>query len=91
MCLSSYAAVLLTRWKGGEQVTSNGAIPGMYVRSSSRAQLHQKKMELEKDEKLKTEKHTKPSFIDELSNRSDLCFHIGNTLETQFLTDISFS
>lgn len=85
VCLSSYAAVLLTRWKGGERVTSNGAIPGMYVRSSSRAQLHQKKMELEKDEKLKTEKPTKPSFIDELSNRSDLCFHIGQSLALALL------
>eukprot|EP00092_Neocalanus_flemingeri_P010313 GFUD01011110.1.p1 GENE.GFUD01011110.1~~GFUD01011110.1.p1 ORF type:complete len:1009 (-),score=246.24 GFUD01011110.1:254-3280(-) len=85
-CLSSYVAVLLTRWRGAEQVSSNGAIPGMHPRSSSRAEMYQKKVEMDKEEKSKYEKvASSPSFLFEMSNRSDLCFHIGQSLPLALL------
>ena len=52
---------------------------GFKARSSyQEQQLHQKKLELENNEKFKSEEPSStPSFLGEMSNRPDLCFHIG--------------
>ena len=80
VCISSYAVVLITRWKGTKQVTGIEG-PAKYVRSSSRAQLYQKKIEKENEEKFKLDKTSSiQKFLREMSSRSDLCFHIGNCI-----------
>jgi len=80
-CLSLYACILFKRWKGTKQVSSSGAIPGLYTRSSSRAQLYQKKIELEEEERCRYENvASSTSFLSEMSSRRDLCFHIGQSL-----------
>jgi len=66
---------LLNRWKGAEQGNSEGESSNKYTRSSSRAQLYQKKLEQEKEEKQNIEKSN--TFLTSLSSRSDLCFHTG--------------
>ena len=67
---------LLNRWKGAEQGNSEEESSNKYTRSSSRAQLYQKKLEQEKEEKQNIEKNS--TFLTSLSSRSDLCFHTGN-------------
>jgi len=79
ICISSYLRVLMIRWMGAEKVSSEAEISSKFSRSSSRAQLHQKKLELEKEEKLKRENSSSmvSSVLSSISSRSDLCFHTG--------------